>query len=263
MRLPARFQPEHIAGNVLLAQFAGEGGDFGFGGGAAGAVPVAEAPLRQQAAAAAEEHVAAHRVEQRRAAEEVERDAARDGDLRHDRGGRVGGGVKFRLRELDVTGGCGCFPAGEGGVAAGVECRIAGGVEQDAVSGGGEVERRGRVAVAGVGDRVAVDSERPLLPGLAQALELESESVEILPRPERQFEAAAAGGDGEADLFRWKRCGLRFRQGGDRFGERRFPVGLGGGNAGFRFAEGEFPDSGIRGFAVYFHQAEDSSFDCF
>ncbi|UKI32979.1 MAG: hypothetical protein L6W00_05530 [Lentisphaeria bacterium] len=37
------------------------------------------------------------------------------------------------------------------------------------------------MAVAGVGDRVAVDPERPLLPGLAQALELESESVEILP----------------------------------------------------------------------------------
>ena len=110
------------------------------------------------------------------------------------------------------------------------------------------------MAVAGVGDRVAVDPERPFLPGLAQAFKLESEAVEILARPERQFEAAAAGGDGEADLVKRERGGLRFRQFGDRVGERRFPVGLGGGDAIFRFAEGELSDTGKRNFAMHCHE---------
>ena len=85
------------------------------------------------------------------------------------------------------------------GVAAAVEGRIAGGIDQHAVTGGREIERGGRVAVAGVGGRVAVDPERPFFAGVAQAFEVEAEPVDILSGSERQFEAAAAAADGEFD----------------------------------------------------------------
>ncbi|MPN60326.1 hypothetical protein SDC9_208054 [bioreactor metagenome] len=76
-RLPARLQSENVAGDVFFAQFPGEGQHLSGVEGSAGAVVAAEAPLRRRRSAAAEQHIAAHRVQQIRPGEEVEVHALR------------------------------------------------------------------------------------------------------------------------------------------------------------------------------------------
>ena len=129
------------------------------------------------------------------------------------------------------------------GVAAAVEGRIAGGIDQHAVTGGREIERGGRVAVAGVGGRVAVDPERPFFAGVAQAFEVEAEPVDILAGSERQFEAAAAAADGEFDLRSVERR-LRVRQFSHRFAPGRLHIHLLRGRAVFGLPESEPENTG-------------------
>src|ERR1019366_2821718 len=80
--LPARFEAEHIAWDVVLTKRLGERG--GFGGGKVVIAPIgdAQAPKGGNGAAAGEEVVMTYRIQRRWAGDDVNVDPLRRGNLR-------------------------------------------------------------------------------------------------------------------------------------------------------------------------------------
>ena len=244
MALPARFEAENVARDMLFAQFGGQRQRFAGLESAAGAVLAAEAPFGRKRPAAAEQDIAPHRIKQRRARKQIDFDPLRGRNIDDHRGGdSFFSGVKLGFGQADAA----CFvrllPGVQQFVAAAVEGSVAGRIDQHAVSGGREIERAGRMAVAGVHGRIAVDAERPFPAGVTEPFQVEPETVDILAGRERQFEAAAARRNRKTDLAGIERRG-RGGQGGERLSARRPDINLFRRSVGFRRAERQSCDAG-------------------
>ena len=215
--MPFGFEADDIARDATPAEFGAEVEDFVLGEILAYAIPHAQAPARGNGASAGEEVIALDRLAHGGAGEDVDVGALGFGDFDEDAAGLA-----------DVF-------------AAAVEGGVAGGIDEDAIAAGGDVERDGRMRIAGIDFGIGVDAKLLLQAALHEGLELQAQAVDTFVGREREGdEITAPGGlSGRSD---GRRGDLRKGIGG---GRRIVARGYGG--DGFRRAKREFEYAGVRG----------------